>query len=375
VKAARSSLAVLAIVLGLSGLAVRLDASPDEDEPKKTETPATPGTPGASGFGPNAIAPLLSKTVFPAVVKVYGAGGFTGMPAYGTGVIVDPSGIVATFWSITLKTDMLKVVLDDGRHFPAAIARVDVNRGIALLRIYADRNAPPTPLSAPVPFLAPGDSDALRPGDEVYAIGNAFDDAAGDEKCGVMSGIVSAISKLDTRVGIEDGPSLGKMIVIDASNNPGTQGGPLVTREGKLVGVLGRVLESRSTNTTVNFAVPSSAIKPVLEDLLAGKEAPQEKPQPSRGGAIETGIRLLDAHISRPPPAYVERVLPGSAAAKAGVKPDDLIFRLDGVVVRTCRTFEDLLRSRQPGEKVKLLVKRGKDVVELELELAPRKEG
>ncbi|MBI3723453.1 trypsin-like peptidase domain-containing protein [bacterium] len=264
---------------------------------------------------------------------------------------------------------------DDGRHFPAALVRSDPSRGLALLKMWADTNTPPTPITTPLPALALGDSEALKVGDQIYAIGNAFDDAAGDEKCGVMSGVVSSLSKLDVRVGIEDGPSFGKMIITDAPNNPGTQGGPLVTREGKLVGILGRVLESKSTNTTVNFAVPTATLKPLLEDLLAGKEAPVAPPPGARPAPVETGIRLLDAHLTRSPPAYVERVLPGSAAAKAGVKPDDLIFRFDGAVVRTCRIFEDLLRNRQPGEKVKLLVKRGKEVLELEIELAPRKEG
>ncbi|MBI3723454.1 hypothetical protein HY251_05810 [bacterium] len=76
--------ALVAAALASAAVALRLDAAPEKEPAKKPADNAAPGTPGAPGPGPNAIAPLLSRTVFPAVVKVYGAGGFTGMPSYGT---------------------------------------------------------------------------------------------------------------------------------------------------------------------------------------------------------------------------------------------------------------------------------------------------
>jgi serine protease Do len=325
---------------------------------------AAPGTLAPAGPAPNAIAPVLSLT-FPAIVKMYGAGGFTGIPAYGTGVIVDASGVVATAWSIALKTDALRVVTDSGQHLGAKLVRYDTRTGLALVKIDTTDK---------LPFLELGDSEHVRPGDEVYAIGNAFDDAAGDEKCAVTHGIVSALTSLDVRVGIEDGPSLGRVIVTTTPTNPGTQGGALLDRDGKLVGILGRLLESKSSNTLVNYAMTTATLRPFLADFLAGREPPQLGPPPRKQIAVETGIKLLDAHLTRSPMAYVDRVVPGSPADKAGVKADDLIFRLDGRVVRTCRAFEDMLHERSPGEKVKLLVKRGNALVELELELTTRRE-
>jgi serine protease Do len=174
-------------------------------------------------------------------------------------------------------------------------------------------------------------------------------------------------------VGIEDGPPIGTVILTDVANNPGTQGGPLLTRDGKCVGILGRVVESKSTNSLINFAIPTATLKPILDSVKEGKEAPAEAP-PKKHAPVESGVRLLDAHLTRSPPAYVDRVLPGSPAEKAGVKPDDLVFRLDGHVVRTCRAFDDLLREHAPGEKVKLVLKRGSSIVECELELVARKE-
>ncbi len=349
----------LALLLSLVVAAPALaeDAAP-------VSSTAAPGKAAPDGPAPNAFAGFAEKA-WPSIVKVYGAGGFIGIPAYGTGVVVDPSGIVATAWSISLKTEYLKVVTDKGQRFEAKLLRADTKRGLALLRIEGEHK---------LPHIEIADSSNLKQGDQVFGIGNAFDDATGDERCAVMGGVVMAIAPLELRVGIEDGPPLGTVILTDVANNPGTQGGPLFTRDGKLVGILGRVIESKSTNSLINFAIPSSTLKPFLKDLLDGREAAADTAPPKKATGVETGLRLLDAHLTRSPPAYVDRVLPGSPAEKAGVKPDDLVFRLDGKVVRTCRIFEDLIREKTPGEKVKLVLKRGSSIVECELELVARKD-
>lgn len=327
---------------------------------------AAPGKSAAGGPAPNAFAGFAEKA-WPSVVKVYGAGGFVGIPAYGTGVVVDPSGIIATAWSISLKTEYLKVVTDKGQRFEAKLLRADTKRGLALLKVELGDQK--------LPALELADSAALKQGDQVFGVGNAFDDATGDERCAVMGGVVMAIAPLELRVGIEDGPPLGTVILTDVANNPGTQGGPLFTRDGKMVGLLGRVVESKSTNSLINFAIPTATLKTLLKDLLEGREpAADPTVQPKKAAGVETGMRLLDAHLTRSPPAYVDRVLPGSPAEKAGIKPDDLVFRLDGKVVRTCRVFEDLVRDKAPGDKLKLVLKRGATIVECELDLVARKE-
>ncbi|MEZ0228616.1 MAG: S1C family serine protease, partial [Planctomycetota bacterium] len=264
---------------------------------------AAPGKAAAEGPAPNAFERFAEKA-WPSIVKVYGAGGFIGIPAYGTGVVVDASkGIVATAWSISLKTEYLKVVTDKGQRFEAKLLRADTKRGLALLKIEGDHK---------LPAIEIADSTTVKQGDQVFGVGNAFDDATGDERCAVMGGVVMAIAPLELRVGIEDGPPLGTVILTDVANNPGTQGGPLFTREGKLVGILGRIVESKSTNSLINFAIPTSTLKPFLDDVLAGREPATEPVAPKKASGVETGLRLLDAHLTRSPPAYVDRVLPGS---------------------------------------------------------------
>ncbi len=348
----RTLLATLPALLVTVAIASAQDASP-----------AAPGVGAPPGPAPNAIAAILSRA-YPSVVKIYGAGGFQGIPGYGTGVVVHAESpcVIATSWSIALRTPALKIVTDSGQKLDARLWKWDGRRGLALIQV-----------DGKIPALELGSSDAVKPGDLVYSIGNAFDDAAGDEKCAVMSGAVETIAALDVRVGISDGPAFGKVIIVDAPSNPGTQGGPLLTREGAFVGIMGRIVESKATNTIVSYAIPTATLRTFLDDSLAGKEPAAEAP-PKKGTGVETGIRLLDANIVRSPPAWVDRVVPGSPADKAGVRPDDLVFRLDGHVVRSCRVFEDLLRDRAPGERVKLVVKRGDRLLELDLELAARKE-
>ena len=118
------------------------------------------------------------KRVFPAVVKVYGAGGFTGVPGYGTGVIVHERGFVLTTWSIALKTDGLKFVTHDGKRYQAVLWRADPGLGIALLRAKKVINARFTALRL---------SEAkVTAGDTVLAVGNPFGIIFGDEKPGVL---------------------------------------------------------------------------------------------------------------------------------------------------------------------------------------------
>lgn len=309
--------------------------------------------------------------VLPSVVKVYGAGGFTGVPSYGTGVIVHERGFILTAWSIALKTPELKIVTHDGKRYPAQIWRADPGRGVALLRA---KKA----MIARFKALRLGDSSALRRGDPVLGIGNAFGIIYGNERPGVMRGVVSAIASIrrgGARV-VRLPPRLTTVILTDVANNPGTQGGPLVTLEGELVGILGRLIESRTTNTILNFAVPADSVRAFVKAGLAA-DAPQKVPPTSgkrrvRRRPVDLGIHLQRAHLVRSPLAYVERVAPKSVAAKAGLKADDLIFRLGQRTIRSCRDWDQALARTKPGQELKLLVKRKERMLSLSLTI-PRK--
>lgn len=309
------------------------------------------------------------QAAFPALLKVYGAGGFTGVPAYGSAVLVDERGFALTAWSISLRTDDLKVVTHDGARHPAVVWRSDPGLGVALLRV----KLPPG--ARPLPALRLGDSARLRPGDQVIGIGNPFGIIYGDERPSVSTGVVSFVGPPHGEgVSVSRLPeALPEVILTDVPSNPGTQGGALLTAGGELVGVLGRLVESRATNTLLNYAVPVHLLRDFVREALAWPEARPDPPRPPAPPPapppVESGIRLQRVHLVRPPLAYVETVVRGSAAEKAGVLADDLVFRFDGRTIRDCRDFDAALAARRPGDEVTLVLKRGERMLTVKLRL------
>ncbi len=324
-----------------------------------TPAPAGPA-PIAAPVGPG-FADTVAK-VYPSVVKIYGAGGFRGIPGNGTGVITSADGTIVTAWSVMLDTDRLKVVTADGRRLSAKLERRDTELGLALLKVEEAEGLRPLPLAHRA---------TVEAGDLVLAIGNAFNDAVGAEPPAVGHGVVMAVAPIDLRVSgrarrAVEGAAL-PVIIVDAEGNPGTQGGPLLDREGRWIGINGRVVENRDSNEETSWAVPAAHIRA----FLAGRSV---RPRPARGGDEVPrggwlGVRLLDLSLDRSPPAYVDRVPKGTPAAKAGLRPDDLIFQLDHETVSSCRALDELLAARTAGDTITLHVKRGRVVVSLEVTL------
>ncbi|MCA8923528.1 MAG: trypsin-like peptidase domain-containing protein [Planctomycetes bacterium] len=320
-------------------------------------------------FG-QAIDPL--ERAWPAVVKVYGAGGFQGVPAYGSGVIVDARGFVLTAWSIALRTPSLRAVDVDGRSYPAVIWRADPGLGVALLKL----ELPVGGLGAAKVELRPlalGRSEAVSPGDTIYTLGNPFGFVYGAERVAVQRGVVTTVGAPQEDARVLNLPErLPRLILHDAPHNPGTQGGPLLTRSGELVGICGRIVESRATNTLLNFAVPTELLRDFVREAITWRSPNPDPPRPpaeSAAGPPVTGLRLLRAHLVRSPLAYVERVVPESPAARAGFEPDDLVFRLAGRTIRSCRDYDQVLESLAAGQEVEVVVKRGPALITLRLRL------
>lgn len=345
--------------------------SPSETEgPAKLPTSAIPGGGQRAAATPPSLGELLSARALRSVVKVYGAGGFTGVPAYGSGVVIDERGFVLTAWSIALDTPELHVVTPSGKRLPATLWAADAGLGAALLRV--------DPLGAGLVPLRLSPSGALRSGAAVLAIGNPFGIVYGAEPLSVQRGVVTVLG--EPREGgarvLRLPGGLSEVILTDIPNNPGTQGGALLTLEGELVGILGRLVESRSTNTVLNFALPADALTPFVQASLAQAQArPAAKAAPlervTRSGP-DLGIRLQRAHLVRSPLAYVEIVRRGSPAAAAGVKPDDLVFRVGARTIRDCRDYDEALSELadlQPGARIPLTLKRGAACLRVEVEV------
>ncbi len=156
------------------------------------------------------------------------------------------------------------------------------------------------------------------------------------------------------------------MLVIDAvTANPGAPGGPLVDIEGRCIGMIGIIVEAAATNTRLNYALPSEEIIAFLENEPSRAASQPDVEEPARAEPY-LGIRISKLgfrHVS----AYIERVVPGSPAAAAGLRKDDLIVALDGKRIADVDAYDAALAELHVGQRVSILVKRGADLVGFDL--------
>ncbi len=292
-------------------------------------------------------------------VKIYG-GGIGREHGYATGIVVSDAGHILAAQGVYLTGDRIRVATPDGDVHFASVERRDDGLQIALLKIDAD--TPDYFTLAPKPVA--------RPGDWVMALSNAFNVADPEEPLSVNFGIVSLRAELDTKKrATTDFDVEGEVLLIDAiTSNPGAPGGALVTIDGRLAGMLGKVLESQATNTRLNYAIPND----LLAGFVAGESqiATDDNGQPNASrGKPELGIRLFRIGSKRAP-AYIDTVVAGSPAAQAGLKTDDLILELDSKWVRNVRDYDALFEEVRPGDKVELIVKRGDDILRVRIKAA-----
>jgi len=312
----------------------------------------------------------VSQKVNQRLVKLFGSGGIKGLASYGTGVIVSPDGYILTIYSHILDTQDLRVHLYDGTRYHAKVVVTEPELDVALVKIGDEKNK-----VEDLPYFDVFEA-AKQPlaetGSNVLAFSNQFQIATRDEPMSVMRGVIAAYAKLHGRIGIFEAPFSGNVYVIDAiTNNPGAAGGVVTTRKGQLLGLIGKELRNELTNTWINYAMPISASievrlpdnkmqKLAILDLVEKKE--QYKPldpkiKTKEGGGGYHGIRFVPDVVERTPP-YVDEVEVGSPAAKAGLKPDDLIVYVDGLPVASIQMFKETLSRYRPGDDLKLEVRR-----------------
>ncbi len=232
-------------------------------------------------------------------------------------------------------------------------------------------------------MLAAAKAPRANPGDWVLAFSNQFEIATRDEPMSVQRGVIAAYAKLPLQRGVFEAPYQGDVYVLDAiTNNPGAAGGALTTRTGELLGVIGKELRNSLSNTWVNYAVPIAAkvdvrqgdqvvtasLPEFVEKGMRGEYKPTSKEKKEEGQGAYTGIVFVPNVVERTPP-YVEEVAANSPAAKAGLKPDDLVVYLDGEPVVSIAAFKEMVLKTRPGTVVKVEVRRGDKLVPVELTL------
>jgi serine protease Do len=257
----------------------------------------------------------------------------------GSGFIIDPSGLVATNNHVVEGAEKIKVILIGGREFKGTIKGRDPKTDLALIQIVD----PPSDLQA----LKFGDSDAIRVGDWVLAVGNPF--GLGHT---VTQGIISAKGRV-----IGAGP-YDNFLQTDASINPGNSGGPLINLPGEVVGINTAILAS---GQGIGFATPSNTAKFVIPQLKAKGKVIR--------GMIGVQVQAVTPelaktfHLPEAKGALVAEVNPGSPADKAGIKRGDIITEFNGHPIHEMNELPRLVADTPPGTKATLKVLRdGKEM-------------
>jgi serine protease Do len=259
----------------------------------------------------------------------------------GSGVVVDPEGYIITNAHVVRGAINVRVIVaaakrsESGAPLDAKIIGIDRGTDLALIRV--ERAGLPT-----LPF---GDSDALRQGDLVLAVGSPL-----GLQNSVSMGVVSSPAR---QIG-EDNPLA--YIQTDASINPGNSGGALVNVEGQLLGINSFIYTQSGGSQGIGFAVPSKVVQNVYQQL-------KKKGHVHRGevGVFVQDITTVIAAGLKLPQDYgvlVADVLPGSPAAAAGLKPRDIITALDSKPIEFARDFELVFFSRQKGDQISVKVVR-----------------
>jgi serine protease Do len=305
--------------------------------------------------------------LLPSIVKVQGASGLSTINPSATGIVVSEQGHILTLDQILVQKDRTRVVLYDGSVHQAELLPEEPSLRVRLLKIDpAEVEGKLQPLWPPA-----GDQPYFRTGQFVVSLGNCFRLAEFSEKISATFGVVVGRANTALRYRLSDVKYDGDLILTDACNNPGHYGGGLFDLQGNWLGLNMRLLESKETNTMLSAAIPSRDLLPYLAEYIHGK-APPESARAVR--PVYTGIVLFQQAGRESPPAYVDRVIADSPATRAGLRPDDLIVRIDDYSIRSCKEFREILTKFAPGQTVQVTYKRGTKIVQTPLQLGEEKQ-
>lgn len=334
-----------------------------------SERKAEPSAPIASVSGPVSYASAV-KAATPAVVNIFTTQKTrqrspfmddpffrqffgNGIPqqrqqaSLGSGVIVSPEGHILTNNHVIEQADEIVVALNDGRETKAKVIGTDPGTDLAVLKIDLDK------LPA-IPFR----ETPMAVGDVVLAIGNPF--GVGQT---VTQGIISALGRQGLGINtFED------FIQTDAAINPGNSGGALIDVTGNLVGINSAIFSRNGGNMGIGFAIPASLARNVMQSIIKDGKVVR--------GWLGVEIRSIDTNTDNTPHGakptngvVIAGIVRGGPAAKAGLEPGDKLIRVGSSPVENASQATNLIANLKPGSTVDLVVTRGQEKAQREIEL------
>ncbi|MCM8800077.1 MAG: Do family serine endopeptidase, partial [Candidatus Omnitrophica bacterium] len=279
--------------------------------------------------------------------------------ALGSGVIINSEGYILTNEHVISGADKITVTLPDGREFKAEIKGKDVRSDLAVIKINA----------TDLPIAPLGNSDELKIGQWVVAIGNPFGFALQTSEPTVTVGVISALHRSLGRT-LQRDRDYNDLIQTDAAINPGNSGGPLVNIKGEVIGINVAIFSTTGGYQGIGFAIPINTAKRILKRLIEGKKILY--------GWLGVSVQNLDEKMVKyfglreKKGALVAEVLKDSPAQKAGIKEGDVIVRFNNQEIKNIRELINLVSNTEVGKKVKIGIVRDRKEITLEVEIGQR---
>mgnify|MGYP005766523773 CR=1 FL=1 len=273
----------------------------------------------------------------------------------GTGIIVSEDGYIVTNEHVSgSKYSSCYVTLENGKEYQANVVWSDTDLDLSIIKINVKG----------LEYANLGDSDKIRPGEKVYAIGNPI---GFEFQRTVTSGIISAVDRT-IKIEEEDKTSyMEDLIQTDATINPGNSGGPLINPNGEVIGINSIKIDSAES---IGFAIPINIVKPIIQSY---KET---------GNFTEASIGIfsydknvipyLDSRIEFENGIYVVEVIKNSPAEKVGIRTGDIITKIDGITLNKMSELRKYIYTKSPGDEVTLLVQRKGIISPVKIELGKK---
>ncbi len=277
----------------------------------------------------------------------------------GSGVIIDPEGYILTNEHVISQADKITVKLPDGREFKGEVKGRDSRADLAVIKIEA-RNLPVANL---------GDSDNLKIGQWIVAIGNPFGFALENPEPTVTAGVISALHRSLGRV-ISREKDYSDVIQTDAAINPGNSGGPLVNLKGEVVGINVAIFSTSGGYQGIGFAIPINSAKRILPRLIEGKKILYGW----LGVTVQDLTDDLAKYFGLPDKdgILVAKVLENSPAQKAGMRENDVLKQFDSKAIHNVKDLLSTVAKAEVGRKVKVVLMREKKELALEVTIGER---